>query len=185
MVLRSKLAPIAALAAALALGTAAPAFAVDGEATITGTGAVSMTAADDPVFAATLNGTDQQVTDSFDITLEDSRGTGAGWDLWITSTRFATAGGTHSLSNSAAAITGVSASCVNGATCSAPDNEVTWPLTVPADTAAPSAEQFFSATADSGMGKFTVAPTMRLTVPANAYAGAYTSTVTLTTAQVP
>jgi hypothetical protein len=59
------------------------------------------------------------------------------------------------------------------------------PVTVPADVTAPTAITFFNATADSGMGDFTVTPTYRVTIPANTYAGEYSSTITITVATGP
>ena len=56
---------------------------------------------------------------------------------------------------------------------------MSYPLGVPAGASAPTAVKFFNAAADSGMGDFTVTPTVRVTILANAYAGTYTSTVTL------
>jgi hypothetical protein len=41
------------------------------------------------------------------------------------------------------------------------------------------AAKFFSAAADSGMGNFTVTPAVDVSVPANSYAGTYSSTLTL------
>jgi hypothetical protein len=38
---------------------------------------------------------------------------------------------------------------------------------------------FYNAAANTGMGDFTVTPTVEVSVPANAYAGTYTSTLTL------
>ena len=39
--------------------------------------------------------------------------------------------------------------------------------------------KFFNTTANNGMGRFTVTPTVGVTIPQNAFAGTYTSTVTL------
>ena len=39
--------------------------------------------------------------------------------------------------------------------------------------------------ADTGLGDFTVTPTLRVSVPANAYAGAYTSVMTMTVSSGP
>jgi hypothetical protein len=73
----------------------------------------------------------------------------------------------------------VTKQCTEGNTCTDPTNSVTYPLTVPADTDAPDAVAFYNAASSTGMGSFTVTPTMSLTVPANAYAGSYSSTITL------
>src|SRR4051794_34990736 len=54
----------------------------------------------------TLNGTDQAATFSVPTTVNDKRGTGAGWNLTITSTQFTKAGG-KTLPAGAATMTGV------------------------------------------------------------------------------
>lgn len=174
------------LAGMLTAAMVVPAFADDvtGTADVTG-GVFAMAAADPPAVAVTLDGTNQTVADPFDISVNDPTGTGAGWNLQITSTTFSTGGATpKTLSTSASSITGVNAVCDAG-TCTAPTNDVTYPLTVPADATAPSAATFFSAAADSGMGDFTVTPTFSVDIPANTYAGDYSSTVTITSATGP
>ncbi len=174
------------LAATLAVGAVAPALAdnVTGTATITG-GSLAMAAADAPALTATLNGTDQNVTDTITVDAKDNTGTGAGWKLQVTSTQFSTGGTTpKTLSTTATTITAVSAVC-DGGTCTNPTNSVTYPLTVPAGTLAPAAVSFYNAALNTGMGDFTVTPTFQVAVPANAYAGNYSSTVTLTIASGP
>jgi hypothetical protein len=39
--------------------------------------------------------------------------------------------------------------------------------------------KFFNAAATTGMGKFTITPTVSIALPATTYAGTYTSTLTL------
>jgi hypothetical protein len=72
----------------------------------------------------------------------------------------------------------VSSSCATG-TCTNPTNSIAYPLAVPAGASAPTAVKLFNAAANSGMGKFTVTPTVQVAIPANTYAGTYTSTVTV------
>jgi hypothetical protein len=50
---------------------------------------------------------------------------------------------------------------------------------VPAGTTPPTAVKFFNAAASSGMGKFTVTPTIGVSVPQSSTAGTYTSTLTI------
>lgn len=126
----------------------------------------------------TLNGLDQTASVSIPTTLNDSRGTGTGWNMTITSTQF-TKGGGKVLPADASRITGVTSTCDNGSTCTAANNSVGYPLTVPADVSAPDAVKFFNAASTTGMGKFTVTPSVSVSVPANSYAGTYTSTLTL------
>jgi hypothetical protein len=57
---------------------------------------------------------------------------------------------------------------------------VSYPYSLPAGaTTAPTATKLFNAPLGSGMGDQTVTPTWTLAIPANAYAGSYTSTWTL------
>jgi len=116
------------------------------------------------------------------MTVVDATGTGNGWNLTITSTTFSTGGATpHTLASNISTITGVTTVCVSGTTCTAATNAITYPLAVPAAASAPTAAKFFNAAVDSGMGKFTITPTVALSVPANAYASAsgYSSTITV------
>lgn len=166
-----------------------PTSALAAEATSTGTiegGSLSLTTSAAPTFSATLNGTDQTPTYTLPLTIEDLRGSGAGWNATITSTQFSTGGATpHTLSTTASAITAVSNACVEGATCTDPTNAVTYPLTVPAGAEAPTAVKFFNAAEGTGLGKFTNTPTVTVSVPANTYAGTYTSTITLASVSGP
>ena len=156
---------------------------VIGTMTVTG-GNLSMTAGDDPAFTGvTLDGTDQTPNDTIDIDVKDLTGTGAGWNLQITSTTF-NGGSGHTLATTATTITGVSSVCDTG-TCTNPTNVIGYALTVPADTAPPLAATFFNAAVTTGMGDFTITPTFELSVPAATYAGTYTSTMTLTLASAP
>jgi hypothetical protein len=85
----------------------------------------------------------------------------------------------HTLSTSASSVTGVTATCASGTTCTNPTNSISYPLTVPAAGTAPTAVKLFNAAANTGMGSFTVTPTVQVSIPANTYAGTYTSTVTV------
>jgi len=168
----------------LAFALALPIYADDvtGSLTVTG-GSLTVAATDNPAFSSiTLDGTDQTVPDTIAIDVNDSTGSGSGWKLQVTSTTFTNAG-SKTLPNTAMAITGVSSVC--DVTCTNPTNGVSYSVTVPADTAAPAAVSFFNAAVDTGMGDFTVTPTLVLSVPATTYAGTYNSTVTITIASGP
>ncbi|MBA2283929.1 MAG: WxL domain-containing protein [Ktedonobacteraceae bacterium] len=171
-----------ALLTIMTLSGSALAFA-DGPvvtATITG-GSLTETTATTQAPSATLAGVDQAVTYTIPITLTDLRGTGAGWNLTITSTQFTTGGGTpHLLDTSASHITGVTSAHVGTDGYTDPTNSITYaPLLVPAGTTAPTAVKFFNAALTTGLGTFTVTPTVSIALPANTFAGSYTSTVTL------
>lgn len=167
-------------ASLLSFAVASPAFADDvtGTSTLTG-GALSMSAVDAPAVSGTLAGTNLTLSDTFNISVDDLSGTGAGWKLQMTSTTFTTVGG-KTLANTASSITGVTFAANGAGTYVNPTNSVTYgALTVPAAATAPAAVSIYNAAADSGMGKFTITPTIQVLIPANAYAGTYSSTMTL------
>ena len=130
--------------------------------------------------AVTLTSDDQTTTYSLGLTLNDPRGTGGGWNLTITSTLFNS--GTHQLASNASSINAAPTAVCSGTGnhCTAPDDSsITYPVGVPAGTSAPTAVKFFDAAANTGMGKFTITPTITVSIPGNTYAGSYTSTVSV------
>ena len=167
---------VAAAVTALAVAGSAIAANVTATATVSA-GTLSLSSAAAPSVSATLNGTDQSPNYTMPMTANDATGSGAGWNVTITSTAFTT--GAKSLSNSASTVTGVTSSCAGGTTCTNPTNGITYNLGVPAAASAPTAVKLFNAAANTGMGSFTVTPTVQVAIPANTYAGTYTSTVTL------
>lgn len=179
-----RLGAILVAAAAFAFPASALAATAEPTGTITA-GSLSLTTEAAPTFSATLNGTNQTPTYTLPMTVEDSTGSGAGWNTTITSTQFTAGGETpRTLSTTASSMTGVTSECAEG-TCTNPTNAVAYPLTVPAAAVAPTAVKFFNAAAETGMGKFTVTPTVGVSIPANTYAGTYTSTVTLASVSGP
>jgi WxL domain surface cell wall-binding len=171
-----------AVLAVVAAGVAAVGAWAD-TAPVTGTlsaGTLSESTSATPSFSVTLNGSDQTASYTLPITLIDSRGSGAGWNLTVTSTQFSTGGGSpKTLPTDASNITGVSAACNSGGSCTNPTNSVTYPLGLPAGATPPTAVKFINAATNTGMGKFTITPTVQVTVLGNAFAGTYTSTITL------
>ncbi len=127
--------------------------------------------------STTLNGTDKSMTWQIVLDIIDTRGTGAGWNLTITSTQLKTLTG-KTLPTTATRITALDATCAPTASCSSATNTVTYPLTVPADSAAPTPVKFFNAASGSGQGQFQLTITLSTKVPANSYKGTYTSTIT-------
>lgn len=158
-------------AVALVASTAALAGTLTTTATVTGAGALSMALPSNPTITDTLDGTDQSVSWSGLFGIVDARGTGAGWNLTISSTTFSDGAG-HSLA--AGTVSGATAACHAGGTCTAATNSVTYPITLSATAA-----KFFDAAANTGMGKIDVTPTVAVSIPGNSYAGTYTSTVTV------
>jgi hypothetical protein len=164
--------------AALVLAAVALAGTVTATATVTGAGAMSLTSAATATMSDSLDGTDQAVVWTLPLTVVDARGSGAGWNLTVTSTTF-NDGASHTLSAGASQVTAVSSSCNAGGSCSSPTDTITYPMTAPAGATAPTAVKLFNAAAASGMGRFTVTPSITTTIPGNAYAGSYTSTWTV------
>ncbi len=115
---------------------------------------------------------DSTPTYTLPLTAVDTTGTGAGWNLTVTSTQFTTGGATpHTLPATASTMTGVTSVCASG-TCTNPTNAVTYPVNVPAAPAAPTAVKFFNAAANTGLGSFTVTPTVGVFVPAASFVNA-------------
>lgn len=129
-----------------------------------------------------LTGRDQSITTPLSLSPDDESGSGAGWNLTATSTTFSS--GTHALPTSAAQITAASDTAGTGQ-CSAPANQISYPVTVPAATTAPAAVKVYDASSGSGAGPANVTLTAILAVPGNARAGTYTSTWTLTLSSGP
>jgi hypothetical protein len=160
--------------------TVLPATALGATATATGTlsgSTLSLTTSAAPTFTAELDNGDSTPTYTIPLTIQDTRGTGAGWNATITSTQFKTGGGATLATNSST-LTGVTSSC-GGGTCTNPTNAITYPVAVPAGVTAPAAVKFFNAAANTGMGKFTNTPTIGVFVPQSSLAGTYTSTLTI------
>jgi len=180
---------VVAGACAVACALVLPAAASAATATVTGTltgSTLSLSTSATPSFSDNLDLGDQTPTYTVPTTLQDTRGTGAGWNLTITSTQFTTGGATpNTLATNASSLTGVTSSCAAG-TCTNPTNSVTYPVSpVPAGSVPPTAVRFFNAAASSGMGKFTVTPTIGVFVPQSSFAGTYTSTLTLSVVSGP
>jgi hypothetical protein len=112
------------------------------------------------------------------LTLTDARGTGAGWNLTLTSTTFSDGAG-HNLATTASQISSVAMACVSGGTCTSPTNAIAYPVTVPSATTAPAAVKVFNSAAATGLGRFTITPTIAVSIPGNAYSGSYASTLTV------
>ena len=67
----------------------------------------------------------------------------------------------------------------DGSTNTEPQDNIATPVEVPQAASAPTPIEFFNATEGSGLGNFTLTPSVSVVVPANAYNGYYTSVVTL------
>jgi hypothetical protein len=163
---------------ALVATTAALAGSFNTTATVTGAGSTSLTLPASASLTDTLDGTDQTVGYAPVLNVADARGTGAGWNLQISATTFADLSG-HTLA--AGQVGSVAEACKSGSTCTpATSSGIAYPLTI-----GTTAAKFFSAALNTGLGKMDVTPTINVTIPGNAYAGNYTSTVTLAIALGP
>jgi hypothetical protein len=135
----------------------------------------------------TLNGTNQNITQTLGFDIGDATGSGAGWDVTGTSTTFTST--SHTLPTAATTIQSApTASCDAGAEgCTTATTTVSYPYTLPAAASAPTATKLFNASANTGMGNQTFTPTWTLAIPASAVssATAYTSTWTFTLASGP
>ena len=130
-----------------------------------------------PTVGVTLNGLDQSV--SYNLLFSLSNSTPGNWHVTITSTQFKA--GSHTLPTNASSVTAVTTvpNCT-GNTC--PSNMITYPVSVPAGSPAPTPNTFYDNNTGSsthGVGTFNIQGTIKVTVPANAYAVNYTSTITI------
>jgi len=74
------------------------------------------------------------------------------------------------------------AACYTGSTCTTPTNTTTYPVNLTTAASAPATYKIYDTSANTGMGSISIGATHPaswwLNVPANAYAGTYTSTIT-------
>ena len=162
---------------ALVAATAALAGTLTTTATVSGTAGISLNLPANPSITDTLDGTDQTATYAPILGLVDARGTGAGWNLQISATTFSDGAG-HSLAQGTVA--SVAQACHAASTCTLATNAIGYPLTI-----GTTAAKVFNAALNTGLGKIDVTPTINVAIPGNAYAGTYTSTVTLAAATGP
>jgi len=158
-------------AVALAAATVALGATLNPSAVITGAAGISLNLPSNPSISTTLDGTDQVASWSALLGIVDARGSGAGWNLTVSETTFSDGSG-HTLAPGT--LMGVSSACRAGNSCTAATNSVTYPITLTGTAA-----KFFNSAANTGLGKIDVTPTVDVAIPGNAYAGTYTSTVTL------
>jgi hypothetical protein len=158
----------------------------DGGGGITSTltaGSLAETNATPTIGSTTLSGLDQQVALSLPLTISDATGSGAGWNVTITSTTFTV--GSHTLPTTAASVSAISDACSSHSTCTLATNVIPYPLTIPAATSAPAPVKLFNAAINTGMGQIDLTPTISVTIPANSYNGAYGSTISLAVVSAP
>ena len=158
------------------LAVSASAGDVEIHLTLTGGGSLSLAYDPNESSGGTLNGSNQTLSYALPLTVTDSRSNGAGWNITVTSTAF-DAGGGRTLDSNAASISSAKVTCLNGNGCTNPNNLIEYPEPMPANQPAPAPIKVFDADRNSGMGMFLVTPTVSVSIPGNAYAGNYVSTV--------
>jgi hypothetical protein len=189
-------------AAGLLAVTATSAGAVPGTLTVTA-GSLTLTAPTSLTWGVTLNGTNQTAVDSVSgdqqYTVNDATGTGAGWHVTTSGTTFTN--GTHTLPDvgtfvntgsitSVSATTAPTATCV--ATCVLPTNTTTYPVAITTAPSTPTAVTIYDTSAATGVGQVTIGGHSAanpvgwwVNVPSSAFAGSYTSTVTIAIVSAP
>jgi Concanavalin A-like lectin/glucanases superfamily/NHL repeat len=124
------------------------------------------------------------VTYTLPIALTYQLASAPGWSISITSTTLTS--GANTLPTTASTITSVTGICVTTCTPTTLTNTVSgFPITLPAATTAPTAVKFLGTAASTGIGAYTVTPTISVKIPISAKLGSYTSVVTLAAAVGP
>jgi hypothetical protein len=120
-------------------------------------------------YSGTLTGDVLNLTSSFAVSVTDATGSKAGWNLQA-QIGVLTDAANDTIPASAHTITGVTVSGVKG---TAPTNSI-------ALGAIPTTAKIFNAAASTGMGQSTMTFATKLAVPADAAAGSYSATLTVT-----
>ncbi len=145
--------------------------------TRTPTGSVSAAVARDlSPLAFTLTGRTQSAQTTLVVAVSDTAPATwqPGWTLSLSVDRFRVAGNpARALPADAITLLGVTVTCADDADCTAPENTIAYPLTMPDGGAVP----IYAAAPGSGSGRFTIMPTFAVKVPGNAYAGSYTTAI--------
>jgi WxL domain surface cell wall-binding len=178
MKLRKKLGVAVAAIGSLLL-IASPAGATTASATLTaGSLGFASTPGNVTFPSATLNGQNKNLQATQPLDIADATGSGAGWNITATATLFTS--GSNTLPGGAFMSNPGTPVCDANVTCTpAGTSPVAYPYFMPAGASAPTATKLFTAPAGTGMGDQTLTPTWNLFVPANAYAGNYQSTWTV------
>jgi hypothetical protein len=142
-------------------------------------GVLSVSSSATPNFSANLDSGDQTATYTIPLVTIASVSPAPGWNETITSSQFDT--GTAKLATSASTITSPPTVSCNSAeaNCTSATNSVSYPVNVPAGSGPPTGVKFVNAASGTGAGKFTVTPTVSVSIPQNSFAGTYSSTVTI------
>jgi hypothetical protein len=133
------------------------------------------------------------------MAVSDETLTGAGWDVTISATTFTNGAhtlpntGTFALTGSVSSITATAApSLACTLSCIPPADALTYPVAITTAASSPSPVSVYAASASSGLGGILLGGSTAadplgwwVRVPANAFRGSYTSTVTVAIASGP
>ena len=156
-------------------GAAIGAFADSGGATASvHAGTLTETGTFGESVSATLDGTNQTIPYTLPVQVKDATGSGGGWNLTISGTALSDGvAGQPTLTQQVSAAT---SSCVSGNSCTNATSATppTYPVVISS-----TAQKFFSADANSGRGILNVSSTVQVVIPGDAYAGSYSTTLSL------
>lgn len=160
-------------------------------------GSLTLTSPSSLTWGETLNGLDQSIVDTTagdqQYTVDDATGTGAGWHVTMSATTFTNSShtlpntGTLSTNGSTTSVSGTSAPTATcSATCTLPTNTTTYPVAITTAASSPTPSTIYDTSAATGLGQVIIGGSTAanpvgwwLQIPASAYSGTYTSTVTL------
>lgn len=185
-------------AAACAANTPVASCSMTGTLTLTG-GNLTITPPTSLTWTAAQTGLNLNVVDTTaadqGYTVSDATGTGAGWHVTVAATQFTT--GTNTLSNtgtfstngstsSVTASTAPTAACVTVGQCTVPTDTTTYPVAITTAASSPTPVTVFDTSASTGIGSIAIGSVgWWLSIPATAYAGTYTSTITVAVVAAP
>ena len=143
------------------------------QATVSVTGgSLSNTAQSIAFPGVTLTGADQLVVGATAAwQAQDARGTGAGWNVTVTSSNFTGTGGSIAVANFKLRLPSVTTIAGNTAPTPSPASYVALSNATPL--------KILSAAAATGMGTYGYTPETQLTVPGSTSAGSYTANVSV------
>ena len=148
-------------------------------------------------WAAVQNGTNQSSVDEMPadqkLTVNDSSGTGSGWDVTVSATTFSSGSytlpdtGRLEFTGSTSSLTGATPSAACVGSCVLPVDTTAYPVAIDTAASSPDAFTIYDASAGTGTGVVALGGSSAthpigwwIQVPASAYAGSYTTTLTLT-----
>lgn len=166
---------IAVALAAAVLASSASAGDVGVRLTMAGGGSLSLAYAPAAGGGAVLDGADHTMTYPLRLIVIDSRSTGTGWNVTVAATSFDNSAGKPF--DPVQSIMSATVDCRLDGGCTAPRNLVGYPVPMPASTPETAPVKVFDADQGSGMGVFSVTPTVAVSIPGDTFAGTYVSTL--------